>query len=685
MLYSELAILTAGTSLAMGTISLYLGIKKNSSTNILLGSMGLCLTVFFLLPPAGFILEDIAPYPTNILIKRIFIFAYYALIPWFVASYSGFRNRIVPYFLTVETVITYCIMLASPAQIGKPFWSQIAVLAFGTIFVHGLAAGIWQWRKGDQKKSRWLILSMSIYGLLFLATAINQLTDNFLGHQLQMKLFFPIHFHSILFVIIMGLEVVDDALEKNKLERKLKDRDQRWVSFMQHVPAIVLEVDRDGKVTYINDFGAKLLGYSNESGPLHKDWFDNFIRPVEKQKVKKIFDELIHRQKDVPFFKSAVIDRLGREITIDWTSFVTHAEDGQVFGMITIGRDMSHEENAKLEIEKLRMELEKEALQIPRERPLVMPEEIIGTSDAIRYAIQKAQQVAPTLAPVLLEGETGVGKDLLTDIIHRSSIRKAMPLVKVNCGALPKELIEDELFGHEKGAFTSAIQARKGRFELAHGGTIFLDEIGELPLDMQPKLLRVLQNGEFERVGGQQTIKVDVRVIAATNRDLALEVKRGNFRDDLFYRLAVFPITIPPLRKRREDLPALINYFITRKCNKYNKAFEQISKADMQRLIDYPWPGNVRELKNVIERSVITSNGSLLKLDWFLQREDAVDSNVSATLEQIEKDHILKIMEECHWKINGEDGAAERLAMHPNTLRSRMKKLGIIRPVKESN
>ena len=298
---------------------------------------------------------------------------------------------------------------------------------------------------------------------------------------------------------------------------------------------------------------------------------------------------------------------------------------------------------------------------------------------------KKHNQVAATNAPVLLEGETGVGKELFAELIHKLSSRNTVPMVKVNCGALPKDLIEDELFGHEKGAFTSAIQSRKGRFELAHGGTIFLDEIGELPLELQPKLLRVLQNGEFERVGGQATIKVDVRVIAATNRDLAHEVSEGRYRDDLFYRLNVFPITIPSIRKRKEDLPALINYFISRKSKKYNKTLEQISKADLQRLLDYSWPGNVRELKNVIERSVISSEGTTLKLDWFFGEAGSAEHVSPETLEQIERNHILKTMENCHWKINGENGAAERLDMHPNTLRSKMKRLGIIRPHDKSS
>jgi len=310
-----------------------------------------------------------------------------------------------------------------------------------------------------------------------------------------------------------------------------------------------------------------------------------------------------------------------------------------------------------------------------------MQQEIIGKSDAITYAIQKAGKVAFSQASVLLEGETGVGKELFADLIQRNSSRSSQPFVRVNCGALPSELIEDELFGHEKGAFTGAGQSRKGRFEIANGGTIFLDEIGELPLHLQPKLLRVLQNGEFERIGGQQTIKIDVRVIAATNRDLKEEVQEGRFRDDLYYRLNVYPITIPPLRSRKEDIPMLIQYYIDRKSEEHGKTFRSISKADLNSLSSYNWPGNIRELKNVIERSVISSeNNNVLKLDWFYAGiKDKKSSPLPLSLEQLEKEHIIKVLQECHWRVSGERGAAEKLTMNPNTLRSKMRKLKISR------
>jgi transcriptional regulator with GAF, ATPase, and Fis domain len=302
---------------------------------------------------------------------------------------------------------------------------------------------------------------------------------------------------------------------------------------------------------------------------------------------------------------------------------------------------------------------------------------IIGKSEAILYAIQKAKQVATTNAAVLLEGETGVGKELFANLIHKNSYRSDKPLVKVNCAALPSELIESELFGHEKGSFTGALQARKGRFELANGGTIFLDEIGELPLSLQPKLLRVLQNGEFERIGSQETIKVDVRIISATNRNLLSEVNTNHFREDLYYRLNVFPVTIPALRNRKEDIPLLVNHFVKTFSDEHHKQIENISKADLVRLTEYPWPGNIRELINVIERSIISSKGNTLRLEWI---DSFTETTVSSfSIEEVERAHILKVLKESNWKINGQDGAAVKLGLNPNTLRSRLKKLNISR------
>ncbi|MGC2493716.1 sigma-54 interaction domain-containing protein [Candidatus Binatus sp.] len=324
-------------------------------------------------------------------------------------------------------------------------------------------------------------------------------------------------------------------------------------------------------------------------------------------------------------------------------------------------------------------------------------EEIVGKSRALAEVIEKVKLVSSTDSSVLILGETGTGKELVARAVHSNSARRNRPLVKVNCAALPVGLIESELFGHEKGAFTGAIDRRIGRFELAHGGTIFLDEIGDMPPDLQAKLLRVLQEQEFERVGGSNLIKVDVRVIAATNRDLFRSASEGTFRQDLYYRLNVFPVQMPPLRERCEDIPPLVHYFVRRFSLKIGRKITRIQRETMERLMNYSWPGNVRELENVIERAVILSTGIELEVgpgvlpeiaavasaQAFVPRPAPVEKGPEApspqSIDQVERNHILEVLMRTNWRIEGSDGAAALLHLNPSTLRSRMKKLGVQR------
>jgi formate hydrogenlyase transcriptional activator len=313
--------------------------------------------------------------------------------------------------------------------------------------------------------------------------------------------------------------------------------------------------------------------------------------------------------------------------------------------------------------------------------------EIVGQSHVMKEILRKIKQVAGTNANVLLLGETGTGKGVFARVLHNDGMRKERPLVQVNCAALSPGLIESEFFGYEKGAFTGAHARRLGRFETANGSTLFLDEIGEIPIELQAKLLRVLQDGEFERVGGTETIKVDVRVVAATNRDLEREVEAGRFRIDLWYRLSVFPIFIPPLRERIEDIPLFVRFFLNKYEQWSGKRFDDLPQETIRRLEHYEWPGNVRELENVIERAVITSSGSKLVIDLPGLRRETHSGAESRTktneaLHEIEREHIIKVLEASSWRISGHRGAAKRLAMNPNTLRGRMKKLGIVRSVK---
>jgi formate hydrogenlyase transcriptional activator len=334
------------------------------------------------------------------------------------------------------------------------------------------------------------------------------------------------------------------------------------------------------------------------------------------------------------------------------------------------------------EIEALKARFQSEAVYLQEEIKTEHNfEEIIGRSTPMRQLLRKIEQVAPTEATVLIQGETGTGKELLARAIHDRSHRKDRPLVKVNCGSIPSGLVESELFGHEKGAFTGATQRRIGRFELAKSGTIFLDEVTELPIDTQVKLLRVLQEGEFERVGSSETIKVDVRVIAATNRDLKEVVRNGSFRDDLFYRLNVFPLEVPPLRERAGDIPLLVNFFLSKFGKKLGKELRGVSERGMDSLAHYKWPGNIRELQNVIERAVVLATGPILNIDdSMIQSNDSVQESAIDTLENVERNHIIRALDETHWVIHGKKGAAEILGINPSTLRSRMDKLGIKRP-----
>jgi len=311
-------------------------------------------------------------------------------------------------------------------------------------------------------------------------------------------------------------------------------------------------------------------------------------------------------------------------------------------------------------------------------------EGVFGESQKLIDALEIAEKAAPTDLPVLIDGESGTGKELMAKVIHANGSRADKSYISVNCGAIPDNLLESELFGHKRGAFTGASSDRSGKFETADKGTIFLDEIGELPLDLQSKLLRVLESGEMQRVGSKEERIVDVRVIAATNRDIEQEVRLGHFRSDLFFRLSVFPIESPPLRDRREDIPAIATFFLARSAAQVGKTFRGIDRVSMERLSAYGWPGNVRELRNVIERAVILCSGDTLTIEERLSGADrpaqSASSSLPQTLEKLERTQILQALESSGWKIKGPNGAADCLGLKPSTLRSRMQRLGISRP-----
>jgi transcriptional regulator with GAF, ATPase, and Fis domain len=380
-------------------------------------------------------------------------------------------------------------------------------------------------------------------------------------------------------------------------------------------------------------------------------------------------------------------------------------QDGSPVHLLTYIRDITKRKQAEealkdalAEVQRLKERLEAENVYLRSEVSGAHGYgKFLGRSDGIRKVLQQVEQVAATDMTVLILGETGTGKELVARAVHENSERRERPLVKVNCSALPGELIESELFGHEKGAFTGATGRQIGRFELADGATIFLDEVAELPLRLQAKLLRVLQEGEFERLGSGKTIKVDVRVIAATNRNLAEAIQQGRFRLDLYYRLNVYPIQLPPLRERGDDIALLAEMFVTEAARRLGRVFEPIPEAVLAALRRYEWPGNVRELQNVIERTAVTSAGAVLRLpegwELLLSPSPGTPTAVSetrtnsgaggmreSTLEQLHRKRILEVLNQTGWRLEGPKGAAVILGLNPSTLRSRMQKLGIQKP-----
>lgn len=446
------------------------------------------------------------------------------------------------------------------------------------------------------------------------------------------------------------------------------------------------------RVLYVSPAYEKIWGRTTDE--LYEDamvWMQS-IHPEDRESISAHFISWIKGTIPEYCVEFRIVRPDGSIRWISDTGAKIHNKQGKLNLISGIAKDITEEKLAKdalqqsyLEIAQLKERLLQETIYLQEEIESTFGfEEIVGKSDPLRITLSKVEQVAPTDASVLLTGETGTGKELLARSIHRHSQRKDRPLVKVNCASLPRSLIESELFGHVKGAFTGALADRSGRFELADQGTLFLDEIGELDQDLQAKLLRVLQEGEFEQIGSSQTREVDIRIVAATNRDLHAAVKKGTFRADLYYRLAVFPIEVPPLRERRDDIPLLVWRFITQKKVRLGKQIEDVPNRVMDALIDYDWPGNVRELENVIERAMILSPGKVLILEDFCQpaSHKTAYSTHSASLEEVDRTHIISVLEECNWTIKGPGQAAERLELAPSTLRYRMNKLGIKRPAK---
>ena len=457
---------------------------------------------------------------------------------------------------------------------------------------------------------------------------------------------------------------------------------------------VVVFHDCEGRILKANDSACKHFGYSED------ELINLTIQDIDPDSNKKTwarFWKELRKKQNISFEARHKIRDGGMvpmEVTVNFIAF-----DGREYA-VSFCRNISERKKIEEEREKAFLEIRRLREQLELENEYLVEEvadsrllgDIIGESPALYHILKQIEMVASTEANVLITGESGTGKELIAHEIHKQSSRAQRPLIRVNCASIPRELYESEFFGHVRGAFTGAVKNRMGRFELADGGTLFLDEVGEIPLDLQSKLLRVLQEGSFERIGDEKTIRVDVRLVAATNRNLKSEVSKGRFREDLYYRLHVFPLEVPPLRERVEDIPLLAGHFLQLAKKKINRTEVNLSKANIAALQNYNWPGNVRELQNVIERAVIISSSNRLKIDLpkIVSGQKAPVGKISnknlflkervstfAEIKQFERENILRALNQTNWKIFGADGAAELLGIPPTTLTSRISRMGL--------
>jgi PAS domain S-box-containing protein len=476
--------------------------------------------------------------------------------------------------------------------------------------------------------------------------------------------------------------------------------DLKYRQLYRSTPAMLHTVDADGMIVTVTDHWLSKMKYSRDEvvGRPISDFFSNAYRKrISSGRLQKIISRGEFQNQE-----RQMLTRSGQVLDLLTSAVAERNAAGKVVRMLVASKDVTKRNRAEhalrstlVENARLREELERERDYLREEVNVALNfGRMVGKSPALKHMLAQVEAVAETPASVLILGESGVGKELVARAIHARSPRADAPLVKVNCASIPKELFESEFFGHIKGAFTGAHKERVGRFQLADGGTIFLDEVGEIPIELQSKLLRVLQESEFERVGDDITRSVDVRVIAATNKDLEKLVLDGAFREDLFYRLSVFPIEVPPLRKRKEDVIQLAQHFLERTCNDFGRQTMKLTRNQADQIQNYDWPGNVRELKNVIERAVILSRGNVLRLDLSLP-ENAIGSGQfveqgsppgeeqvlnEQQMKALQKRNVLIALRQSSWRVSGKEGAAELLGVKPTTLTDRMKMMGIRKP-----
>jgi PAS domain S-box-containing protein len=688
--------------LTIGLIYLFVWIRlRKSKENLLfsLSAIGAAVTGFFELLAINS--NDISTYVVALKYQTFGVFIMLVCLVWFMLFYFETGRKWLAWLFTliwifslgVNFIAPYSLVYSEVIRLEKlPLpWGELYTTAIGidhplrfisdipslllVFFI--IDASIQLIKKGNKRRAYW-IGGSSLFFIL-LAGIHTPLVD---AGIIQSPYIISFSFLAIIFA--MALEISYSIYEAANLSKEVIANEKRWKSLLENVQLLVCGVNKDESIYYVNPYCLKITGYKKEE--IINKHFDFLVSSNSIDNVENL-GEIFKKENNLPDALISITTKSGEERNIFWSNVMIRDKDGNYDGVILVGNDLTEkikaEEDLKKaieELEEMKNRLEDEVVYLQQEMVDDKFKDIIGESPALNYVLNRVEEVAELDTTVVLEGETGVGKERIARAIHQKSLRSSKPFIVVNCAALPSNILESELFGYEKGAFTGADKTKRGRFELADNGTLFLDEITDLPLEIQPKLLRVLEGGEFERLGSEKTIKVNVRLISATNKVLKNEVYAGNFREDLFYRINVFPISIPPLRQRITDIPLLVNEFVKTFSKKHSKKIDQIPQTTLAKMQKYVWPGNVRELMNVVERAVITTKGNKLQLvDEFestVQLHEQKNGKLD-TLEDVEREHILKVLEACSWKISGEDGAATILGLHPNTLRSRMEKLNI--------
>ncbi len=667
----------AGIALTTGLSYIGFSVLKNGKREeLLFGLFSTCAAIYYILLSIDSIPVDVT---------MLFATGMFTLFPWYLAYEARFIKKPVLWLITLLGVGYYLAILSTDflSMPDIPYFFSYSVYLLTSIYCLGCIITIMK----NKNMPIWPFFVITAYYILFTA---EEIAFDIFAFPFPWRELMDINYLDLFPIIIIAFKLtllIYDHLIKIKLQKEVNFYKSNINTILNQTKKYVLSIDVNGRILFVNPFFQEFF---KADMPLLDSNIKQFITEDTKDDFhRNVLTSFESNGDIVSKFKSANGIR-----TIAW-SFVKLKDNPSSLNdqyVTLFGTDISsqketeeHLNEAYHELEILKNKLLAENVQLRMEGKSASPQGImVGNSPNFNYVLHRIEDVAPLDVPVLLEGETGVGKELVATAVHTQSLRKNKPFIKINCSAIPENLLESELFGYEPGAFTGADNLKRGMFELADGGTLFLDEIGDLPMSLQPKLLRALQEGEIKRLGSESVIKVDIRLLAATNLNLHKQVEKGEFRSDLFYRLNVFPITIPPLRKRSEDIPLLINAFINSFNKKYNKNITEISEGLLQELTSYTWPGNIRQLRNVIERAVITSSSSVLKLVDPLPNINkttigSVDSSLNdlGSLEEFERKHILKILHHCGGKISGSKGAAEMLKLPASTLRSKMKKLGI--------